>query len=413
MLSRTRILFSLGILSFTSLSANAATPKEHIIVAPQCLLQNQVDYKPLVTADSFVLIKVNDAGIDQLIEAKTHQAKTCGGFIDVSRDFEQFNKKFNQKHMIMPNDLKLFLKHYIYPQPQTSHAIKIESTYNIQHEKEVNQLIKEINPQNMWTNLTSLTKFPNRSARSPEGVQAAHWIADQVKELAKKTNHVDVNVYYVQTGKYKQSSVVAKIGQSNDPGIVIGAHMDTLSSVFENKPGADDDGSGTVTVLEIARILLESGMHFKKPIYLMWYAAEELGLVGSDYVVAEFKKNKTPVDAVLHFDMTGYAYKNDLTMWLMLDNTNDDLTKYLEKLINTYVKQSVKFTRCGYACSDHATWNRNGFKAAMPFEAQMNYDNPYIHTAKDTMDNLNLDHMTDYAKLGVAFAVELAEPISA
>src|SRR5262249_37754543 len=100
-------------------------------------------------------------------------------------------------------------------------------------------------------------------------------------------------------GSYVQPSVVAKLGNSDEPGIVVGGHMDTLSSTFELKPGADDDGSGTTTVMGVARTILNSGMKFNKPIYFIWYAAEEAGLVGSGYVVKYFKKNNIPVDAVI------------------------------------------------------------------------------------------------------------------
>jgi leucyl aminopeptidase len=188
--------------------------------------------------------------------------------------------------------------------------------------------------------------------------------------------------------------------------------MDTLSSNFETKPGADDDGSGSVTVLELARTIIASNMRFKKPIYFIWYAAEEMGLVGSQYVVTDFVNKKIPVDAVVQFDMTGYAYHNESTMWLMTDHVDTNLTHYLETLINTYVKKPVKYSACGYGCSDHASWDAEGFAASMPFETEMNYDNPDIHTSADVMANLSLDHMTDYLKLGTAFVVELAEPLA-
>ena len=137
-----------------------------------------------------------------------------------------------------------------------------------------------------------------------------------------------------------------------------------------------------------------------------------MGLVGSDYVVADFQKKNIPVAAALQMDMTGYAYKNEPTIWLMKDFVSADLTAFLEKLITTYVKQPYQFSRCGYACSDHATWNRAGVPAAFPFEAAMGKDDPYIHTSNDTMDVLSLDHMTDFAKLATSYAVELAVPVS-
>jgi leucyl aminopeptidase len=110
--------------------------------------------------------------------------------------------------------------------------------------------------------------------------------------------------------------------------------------------------------------------------------------------------------------MTGYKYKNDPTIWLMQDNSDRALTNFLAKLIKTYVKAPIARTQCGYACSDHASWTDGGFRAAMPFETEMGSDNPAIHTKADTMEKIALDHISDFAKLGLAFAVELAEPVA-
>lgn len=72
----------------------------------------------------------------------------------------------------------------------------------------------------------------------------------------------------------------------------------------------------------------------------------------------------------------------------------------------------MQYSKCGYACSDHATWYQNGYNSAIAFETEMNKYDPYIHTPNDTMSQVSLSHMTDFAKLSVAFAVELAEPVA-
>lgn len=401
-------LFSIFLSSMLSCTVQAQPTDQHIVVAPQCLINKlDVRYKTLSNANNLVLIEVNNAGVDKLIAAKNRREKTpCGGFMDVTHAWNEFNAK----NGFAANNAKSFLTNYAQP-PKSSLAAKNDS---IKYEKQVNQLLKNMNPQDMWTDLTKLTRFNDRYSNSDNGVEAANWIKTQVETMANNTgHHDDVAVYTINTGYwYKQPSVVARIGTSSEPGIVIGGHMDTLSSLFTMMPGADDDGTGTVTVLEVARILLSSGMHFKKPIYLVWYAAEEMGLVGSQFVVADFLEKNIPIDAVMQLDMTGYAHKNDPTLWLYDDYTNKDLTAYLKTLIDVYVKQPVKHARCGYACSDHASWTAKGFAAVMPFEASFETDNPNIHSSNDTMDKLSLNHMTSFVKLATAFAVELAEPVA-
>jgi leucyl aminopeptidase len=397
-----KTLLSLGIGLFCASAISAAPLNQHILVVPDCLIQNtHASYKAISTANSFSLIKVDEAGLNQLIAEKTHQAKPCGGFINVTDSYQQENIKSIKSS-------NAFLVNFVKPS-----ALKTApSNYSVHYPQVVNNLITKLNPQDMWKNLTTLSAFPDRYAASNHGVEAANWLKNQMEQLAKENNRKDVKAYFVSTGPtYKQPSLVVKVGDSNEPGIVIGAHMDTLGALWGNMPGADDDGSGTVTVLEIARTLLSNDMHFKKPIYFIWYSAEEEGLIGSQHVVADFKLKNIPVDEVLHLDMTGYAHKNNPTIWLIKDNTNPELTAFLETLTNTYVKQPVSYTSCGYACSDHATWTKNGFKSALPFEAEFGSDNPSIHTAQDTLDLVSLSHMTDFTKLGLAFVVELAQPI--
>lgn len=383
------VLFSL--LTLASASAFANSPRT--LIAPNCLLQaSSGHYTTVATANDLSLIQTNEDGVEALALAK-HRAN-CGGFRDVSVDVA--NK-------ISPQTL-LSSKH-------TRTTTEGTTQYQIRYPSQTKAALAMLQPQTMWNNLAVLSSSKDRYSNSDLGVQAAEWIKGQVETIAKQTGHNDVTAYFVSTGsQYKQPSLVVKLGTSNEPGIVVGGHMDTLSSKSENKPGADDDGSGSVTVLETARTIMASGLHFKKPIYFIWYSAEEMGLVGSSHVVADFKAKHIPVSAALQMDMTGFEYQNDPAIWLITDHVNPDLTNFIHRLTLTYVKRSVKLSTCGYACSDHASWDDAGIPAAFPFEARMGDDDPDIHTSRDTMDKLSLDHMTDYLKLATAFTVELAEP---
>lgn len=405
-------LITMGILSVMTVAEGASTPSgyDHVVVARNCLLTKTTpNIQPLSQSHSLSLLATNDAGIEQLIAAKQATGTACGGFMDVTEDWQNYHgakgwEKQQTANQFLEQHIKDILKANA-KKEKAPHQLKI------QYQNQVHEVLRKMNPQSMWDNLTTLTNFKDRYARSDTGVEAAKWIKTQIEKMAADYGCNDVTAYFVKTGNmYKQPSLVVKFGNQEGPGIVLGAHMDTLSGAYSKKPGADDDGSGTVTVLEIARTLFASNLHFKKPIYFIWYAAEEEGLVGSGFVVKDFKNKNIAVDAVIHFDMTGFSYKNDPTLWLLSDYTSGNLSKYLETLINTYVKKPVKYTRCGYACSDHATWNKNGYEAAIPFEAKFGTENQNIHSSRDTMELLSLSHMTSFAQAGVAFAVELAEP---
>ena len=73
--------------------------------------------------------------------------------------------------------------------------------------------------------------------------------------------------------------------------------------------GADDDGSGTVTILETYRALLASDFHPAKTLEFHWYSAEEAGLLGSQAIAQDYQKQAAPVYAQIQFDMTAWVKK--------------------------------------------------------------------------------------------------------
>ena len=120
----------------------------------------------------------------------------------------------------------------------------------------------------------------------------------------------------------------------------------------------------------------------------------------------------------MQFDMTGYAKNNDPTVWISdngtYQHTDKDLTAYALKLVAAYVKKPAKITTLSDE-SDHWSWAEAGYKTVFPMESDCHASSECPrreHTNKDTMDKLSLSHMTDYLKLAIAFAVELAEPIN-
>lgn len=86
------------------------------------------------------------------------------------------------------------------------------------------------------------------------------------------------------------------------PLTIVGAHQDSISMVspLYPAPGADDDGSGTVTTLEVFRVLAESGfVPANGPVEFHWYAAEECGGCGSLEVARYKKESGATVGAML------------------------------------------------------------------------------------------------------------------
>jgi len=91
-----------------------------------------------------------------------------------------------------------------------------------------------------------------------------------------------------------QSNVLGVIhGASGEKGtITIGAHYDSRPFTG-SAPGAEDNGSGLAALISIAKAYAASGIKPQKTIYFVGFAAEEPGLLGSDWFAKELKAGKT------------------------------------------------------------------------------------------------------------------------
>lgn len=364
-----------------------ATSVHEQLQVPHCLAEKiTVPHKIVAENKQFQIIDIPESKIDALSHLADHLG--CGRFVNVT-------------HRLREESAQIIL------QKKRPIAQYHDAVYEIKHQDQVHWALQDIVPNNIWYTVSQLTSFPNRSASKKTGVKAAYWLKDAFEAMALENERTDATTFFVDTVRYKQPSLVTVIGKDiKAPAIVIGAHMDTLDGYM---PGAGDDASGSASIMEMARILLSSKLPLKRPIYIIWYAAEERGLVGSQYVVSHFQKNSIPVKAAIQFDMTGYrANPEDPTMWVFRDYTNPNLNQFVAQLIETYIHVPVDYSTCGYGCSDHASWHAIGVPSAFPCESNFEDHNPYIHSSSDTIELLNLEHMTNFTKLALAFAIELA-----
>ncbi len=382
------------LLAFTAAQAEP-TPKTEQLQLSQCLANKiQQPYKTLAENKNFKIIDIASKDVDTL--AKIAFQSDCGRFVNVSH-------RLNDAHTPLASQAKALLN-----RPVKQVRKSVAEDYPIRHQEAVKAAIAKVSEDNIWQTLSHLTSYYNRSAFSDTGVETAGWLKERFDAMAVAAGRTDVDSYFVETGfYYPQPSLVTVIGKNlKKPAIVIGAHMDTLDG---RMPGAGDDGSGSSSVMEAARVLFEQNIQLERPLYIIWYSAEERGLVGSQYVVDDFIRNNIPVKAAIQFDMTGYRNDaNDPTMWVFNDYTDKNLNNFVSELIKTYIQVPVKYSKCGYGCSDHASWMEEGIPASFPCETSFPDHNPYIHTSSDTMQLLSGEHMANFSRLAVAFAIELA-----
>jgi hypothetical protein len=93
-------------------------------------------------------------------------------------------------------------------------------------------------------------------------------------------------------------NLIARIpGADSSRAIILGAHIDSA-----NTPGALDDGSGSVVLLEVARILNEAQIRPAADVYLAWFGSEEIGLFGSQYFASTHQDLLDQTVAMLGID---------------------------------------------------------------------------------------------------------------
>src|SRR5205823_10500158 len=120
------------------------------------------------------------------------------------------------------------------------------------------------------------------------------------------------------------------------------------------------------------------------------YAAEEVGLRGSQDIADTFAQDGVNVVGVMQLDMTDYR-GSSRDIYLMQDYTTASQNAFVGQLIDTYVGATWGTDQCGYACSDHASWYRRGFTTSMPAEATFADTNPNMHSPDDTLANADPD----------------------
>ncbi|MEI9807178.1 MAG: M28 family peptidase [Bacteroidota bacterium] len=172
--------------------------------------------------------------------------------------------------------------------------------------------------------------------------------------LPAKIYKADIDLGYFKTTRTASASnVLAKLEGTDkkDEYVFITAHYDHLGKKNDTTIyyGADDDGSGTVSVLELAEAYAKAKAAGKGPrrtIIFMTVSGEEKGLWGSEYYSNHpvYPLDKTSVD--LNIDMVGrigreYLKDKDSTNYLYVigdDKLSSDLTPITEKVNSQYAK---------------------------------------------------------------------------
>ncbi len=303
---------------------------------------------------------------------------------------------------------------------RSSPAIMVE--YSIDSQTIVSPWLDQVQHTNIYNTINHLQTYQNRYYTSTYGKDAAEWIRTTWQGLAGTRTDVSSELFACSNCS-TQPSVILTIRGNELPNevVVLGAHLDSINgsaggSTSQRAPGADDDASGIATLTEVLRIAMASGWKPKRTVKFMGYAAEEVGLRGSNAIAQTYRRTGVNVVAALQMDMTNYKSGSGPDMRLVTDFSDPHMKRFLTDLFDAYLAPRG-LTRgtdtCGYACSDHASWTAAGFPSGFFFEGGTADGNMFssIHTTGDTLANMgnSAQNSAKFAQLGLAFLGEAAK----
>jgi len=274
----------------------------------------------------------------------------------------------------------------------------------------ITALVGMVQQQNLVNHISALSTIYTRNARRAENAQAIQYVKNELAKLSGLT--VVTDTFSSTYGP----NVIAELKGLEKPDeiVFVGGHIDSRVSYTSGRsPGADDNASGSASVLEIARIIT-SGAPLQRTIRFAWWNAEEYGLIGSNAYAQAARTRGDKIIAYLNTDMNAYRATGDtVDVDFILNDSTPSLVTQLTQISQTYVPTlGVKSGSFSSGTSDHRSFYRNGFPAVFYFE-DLDHYSPYIHSANDDMvqstNDMNLS--TLITKSIVAGLATLAEPL--
>jgi hypothetical protein len=306
-------------------------------------------------------------------------------------------------------------------------------------------LVAAVSADRLAATVKSLAAFGTRhlyaDTTSPtRGIGAAReWIRHQFIEASPRLQ-VAYDTYQVaaQGGRLPRDvelrNVVAMLPGRTPRRLYVTGHYDSVARRTDgtggqggfdwtradnDAPGANDDGSGTALVLELARVIGASDVDFDATIVFVAFAGEEEGLVGSTLHAGRASAEHWPIDAVLNNDIIGGSHGGDgvidtAHVRVFSEGPEDSgsraLARYVRRTAERYVpEQEVvlearpdRFGRGG----DHSPFNQAGFAAVRLTEARENYSRQ--HSVTDTPDGVDPGYLQRNARVNLAALASLA-----
>jgi Peptidase family M28 len=333
-----------------------------------------------------------------------------------------------------------------------ANALALPSTLSAQRapaadlDPRIQKLVASVSETRLRELDTKLVSFGTRNTMSDatstaRGIGAARqWIHDELKRSSNKLQ-VSFDTHQVaQQGRITRDvelrNVMAVLPGKSPRRIYISGHYDSVNpggqgansnggpavrdTLYVNDaPGANDDGSGTVLTMELARVFAESGIQFDATLVFICWAGEEQGLIGSMAHAQKAAADKVVIDANFNNDIVGNSTGGNgqidgksVRIYSLgpEDSMSRSLARYIERVAAMYVpshriRLMAREDRFGRG-SDHSSLTANDFPAIVFREANENFSRQ--HSANDKLEGVDFRYLAQNARVNAASAGSLA-----
>lgn len=253
----------------------------------------------------------------------------------------------------------------------------------------------------------------NNQYRNYQNIVALNQTASYIQSVFKQyTNNIQLQKYYVNGQEYK--NIIASFGTENTKRIIIGAHYD----VCGNQEGADDNASGVVGLLELAKMLQNKKLNYR--IDLVAYTLEEPPFFRSEYMgsyihAKSLFESKATIYGMISLEMIGffkdskhsqqypikplslfYGNKGNFITIVKKFNSGKFVKRFSKKFIKTNFIKTKKFTGPkqlpGIDFSDHLNYWMFNYSALMLTDTSF-YRSPHYLQTSDQLETLDINRM--------------------
>jgi len=187
--------------------------------------------------------------------------------------------------------------------------------------------------------------------------------------------------------------------------VVIGSHLDHLGirggQVY---PGADDNGSGSTAVLSIAKAFAENKVRPKRSVMFIWFAAEEIGLVGSAHYCENPTKPLKNMTCMFNIDMVGRNEESDQETPAENEGSIHIVGSQKGQTdIHSIVLEANKHVGFRFELDQEDVWNRsdqiNFYEKGVPVAFLFGGFHPDYHQPSDRIEQINFKKIVSAARL--------------